>query len=208
MKKSLFSFTIILIYSNLFNAQIFDISPYYGIPNSLETGIMIDINYIDEVYGSPFNETVKKTGPIGLTIGYISNKNDKKDRTIGYSLDFNYSTCDYDFSYNSDSLDLSIVHNMNSSRNVFRAIFNLNYHYSKSLKFDPYISVGTGLRLPNTTFSTTNPDFIFQEPIKNKISLRLATGLKYYFNNKIGVLLETGLGGGGFLRFGLSYRTM
>ena len=102
---------------------------------------------------------------------------------------------------------------MESSISILRVMLNLSYHYGNSLKFDPYLSGALGLRYPVIDFKSTNPNFIFEKPeffweVGSGIpfSFRLAAGFSYYFTKNIGLNLEAGIGGGGLIRTGVSYR--
>jgi opacity protein-like surface antigen len=212
MKKIIYCLTFFISTINNYNAQIV-INPYYGAPNSLKTGIELDINYLNEVYSAPTNEeTWNKVGPVGLLIKYITKSTNEGGRLIAYGLDLNYSTINYKFNYNSDSLNTdslntSTIDTMQSERSVFRAMFRFDLHIGKSERFDPYISIGGGFRNATTSFTSTNPDFIVEKnPLKNYIALRVAAGMNLYFTSNFGVMLEVGFGGGGLGRAGLIYK--
>lgn len=215
MKKTIFT-TLFFLYVFVAHTQI-SITPYFGFPNSLKFWeIQFDSNYINEIPEKPFNENLNKFGPFGISLAYTSkNENtssDGKKSLIGFSLDINYSSCDYSFNYINDSVN-NTEYEMESSISILRVMLNLSYHYGNSLKFDPYLSGALGLRYPVIDFKSTNPNFIFEKPeffweVGSGIpfSFRLAAGFSYYFTKNIGLNLEAGIGGGGLIRTGVSYR--
>ena len=215
------------------------ISSYHGFPNTLKsTNIKLNPNYINELNpndNNPIDEITSRFGTVGLRIqinprGRGENNRDlsysewiltedNEDLTdyLGYSLDLNYTSCNYTFSYirwaNNNNVQV-----MEVSTSVFRFLFNVHSHYSNSLKSDPYINIGIGGRIPTESYYSTNPNFTYQKGsfwtdesvgptyYETFISLRFALGYNYYFSKNLGFMFELGMFGGGFIRTGVNIR--
>jgi hypothetical protein len=205
MKKS-YAYCSIFILTILFsissNAQ-FSGSVYYGVPNTLSAGVVLNSNYLSEVYATPMNIDYKNIGPMGLWASYQS------ESKIGIGLDLNFSRSSAEFGYWNDIND-SIsgdVYTMNASRNVFRAMIRFDAHFTANEIVDPFLSLGIGYRATGNSYTSTRPGYV-EEPTETliPISFRLAAGANIYVVENIGILLEAGLSGGGLLRIGATYR--
>lgn len=223
------------------------INSYHGFPNTLKsTNIKLNPNYINEVNpddNDPIDEITSRFGTVGLTIQYNPRVWGESSSDIiyypieeawdnliylGYSLDMNYTSCNYTFSYNPANFGIGSndVHIMEVSSSVFRFLFNLHIHLSNSLKSDPYIKIGIGGRIPTESYNSTNPDFTYQKGsiwtdglrdanvghsttipfFETYISGRYALGYNYFFSKNFGLMFEAGIFGGGLIRSGINIR--
>ena len=196
---SLFVLTLFLSVSS--NAQ-FSGSVYYGLPNTLSAGVVLNDNYLSEVYSTPTDISYSNLGPLGLWASY------QTESKIGIGLDLNFSRSSAEFQYVSWNDSISgDVYNMNASRNIFRAMLRFDAHFGDNDVVDPFMSLGIGYRTTGNSYTSDRPGYI-EEPTEtlNPISFRLAAGANIYVVENIGILLEAGLFGGGLLRVGATYR--
>ena len=203
--KNIFT-TLIVTFAVLFSitssAQI-TISPYYGGPNTTSVGLLADDNYLFEVYNTPMEIDFSNIGPLGLVASYAF------ENKIAVGLDINYTTCKTSFSY-FESYNDSISgdsYNMEAERAVIRAMMRFDAHFGDNERFDPYLSLGLGYRTTSTSYISDRPGFV-ETPRETLIpvAFRLAAGLNVWIIDELGIMLETGLGGGGLGRFGVTYR--
>ena len=240
MIRFLISTFIILVVCTSYFSQL-TISPYHGFPNTLKiSNIKQNPNYINEVLYDPIDEKISKIGTIGLRIninpsitidpdffGFDLDMDNEYDIVYpGFSLDLNYTSCDYALIYSSVnnytnanhySFSDTTFHVMEVSLSIFRFLLNFHAHFSNSLKSDPYIAFGIGGRIPTESFYSTNTEFTYQignfwndedevGHLETFISLRLALGYNYYFTKNFGFMFELGMFGGGFIRTGVNIR--
>lgn len=196
---SLFFLTLFISFSS--KAQ-FSGSVYYGLPNTLSAGVVLNDNYLSEVYSTPTDISYSNLGPLGLWASY------QTESKIGIGLDLNFSRSSAEFQYVSWNDSISgDVYNMNASRNIFRAMLRFDAHFGDNEIVDPFMSLGIGYRTTGNSYTSDRPGYI-EEPTEtlNPISFRLAAGANIYVVENIGILLEAGLFGGGLLRVGATYR--
>tara|TARA_B100000674_G_C37517207_1_gene767631 strand:- start:46 stop:666 length:621 start_codon:yes stop_codon:yes gene_type:complete len=197
---SLFVLTLFFSVSSI--AQ-FSGSVYYGLPNTLSAGVVLNTNYLSEVYATPTDISYSSLGPVGLWASY------QTESKIGIGLDLNFSRSSAEFEYwngFNDSIS-GDVYTMNASRNIFRAMLRFDAHFGDNEIVDPFMSLGIGYRTTGNSYTSTRPGYI-EEPTETliPISFRLAAGANIYVVENIGILLEAGLFGGGLLRVGATYR--
>jgi hypothetical protein len=175
------------------------IDPYYGFPNfgkSFYQSIAESSNTL--------NYKANGIGPAGIRAEYmISNK-------IGLGFDFIYNSNKVSYTY-TDSLTTWDSNNTPSyeitsykyERQMKRVRFQarINFHFDVSNpNLDAYFGIGAGT---NNRFRKYLENGIeikdTYNPITNLIfipfSLRICTGMRYYFNPRIGANLELGFGG-------------
>lgn len=75
-----------------------------------------------------------------------------------------------------------------TDESIARLMAKFSFHFGNSESFDGYTTIATG-------FSSIS-----------YIAGRVALGGRYFFNEKTGVLMEFGIGGGGLIEFGLSFK--
>ena len=197
---SLFVLTLFLTVSS--NAQ-FSGSVYYGLPNTLSAGVVLNENYLSEVYATPTDISYSSLGPVGLWANY------QTESKIGIGLDLNFSRSSAEFEYwngFNDSIS-GDVYTMNASRNIFRAMLRFDAHFGDNEIVDPFMSLGIGYRTTGNSYTSTRPGYN-ESPTETliPISFRLAAGANIYVVENFGILLEAGLFGGGLLRVGATYR--
>ena len=192
---------LVVLFSNSLSAQI-TVTPYYGLPNTLSAGVVLNGNYLSEVYSTPTDISYSNLGPLGLWASY------QTESKIGIGLDLNFSRSSADFQYISWNDTISgDVYNMNASRNIFRAMLRFDAHFGDNDVVDPFMSLGIGYRTTGNSYTSDRPNYI-EEPTETliPISFRLAAGANIYVVENVGILLEAGLFGGGLLRVGATYR--
>ena len=91
---------------------------------------------------------------------------------------------------------------MEAERAVIRAMMRFDAHFGDNERFDPYLSLGLGYRTTSTSYISDRPGFV-ETPRETLIpvAFRLAAGLNVWIIDELGIMLETGLGGGGLGRF-------
>ena len=191
-------------------------TPYHSFSNMVKKHeIMSDSNYIKEVNGGPITEKIINTGTLGIRIEKIT------ENLTSFSLDINYSSCEYSLSYIPNISVNNAVHVLETNASIIRALFNIKIHFANSLKLDGYYYCGFGARIPTKKFNSTNPNFSYEKTPnyweldpntsddiygETFLSLRFGIGFNYYFTRNLGFMLEAGYGGGGILRSGLNFR--
>lgn len=203
--KKLFITTSIFILTVLFSNRSFSQisgSLYYGAPNVLSGGIILTDDYVGEIYATEADVSWSNLGPVGLNVAY------RTDGKLSFGLDLNFSQCSGNFNYNAWS-DLSIdtyEHNMDISRSIFRGMFRIDANWGDSDVFAPYTGLGVGIRSASNTFTSTREGFSQTEDTTSPLAFRLHAGANIYFIDNMGLLIEAGFGGGGLVRFGLTYK--
>ena len=175
------------------------IDPYYGFPNfgkSFYQSIAESSNTL--------NYKANGIGPAGIRAEYmISNK-------IGLGFDFiynsnkvSYSQTDTIYDFDANFNVLKTYETVSSERLMRRIRFQarINFHFDVSNpNLDAYFGIGAGT---NNRFRKYWENGIeikdTYNPINNLIlipfSIRICTGMRYYFNPRIGANLELGFGG-------------
>lgn len=170
-------------------AMIVDV--YYGSPNI--TSVLLK-HFMKKASNVEYLR-YKNFGPIGAKFEYMVTDE------IGVGIDFNYSN--RFISYTDIAIDSNQVYDtsyVSFTGPKFRGMGRLNYHFYDSYDFDAYFSVGVGYNFLNPLLEGSE--------FKNFLALafRLNLGGRYYFKENIGLNLELGLGGGGVIQGGISYR--
>ena len=196
---SLFFMTI--LFSNNILSQISG-SLYYGAPNILPAGAILTDDYLGEVYATQSDIDWSNLGPLGLHVAY------RTEGAVSFGLDLNYSTTSATFNYNavSDASFDTYDNVMDAKRNIFRAMFRVDGNWGSSDVFVPFTGVGVGFRSASNTFTSTRDGFEQTEDTTNPLAFRLHAGANIFFIDNLGLLVEAGFGGGGLVRFGLTYK--
>ncbi len=189
--------------SNL-NAQVFEkgdmvFDTYYGFPN-LYTAVF-ETAYASSVTNNSMS--VKSIGPVGGRFEYMVS-----DR-VGLGLDIGFNNSK--ISYNEQDVDQNfnpVTYNYNFSTQKLGVMATFNYHFLQNAdKFDLYGVFGIGYGNRSYTYESTNPNYVattIKLPIP--IASRLGIGMRYLFTDHLGVNLGLGLGQGGLVNAGLSYK--
>ena len=175
------------------------IDPYYGFPN-------FGKSFYQSIAESSNTSNYKANGigPAGIRAEYmISNK-------IGVGLDFIYNSNKVTYSQTDTIYNLDANFNVlktyetnNSERLMQRIRFHarINFHFDVSNpNLDAYFGIGVGT---NNRFRKYLVNGVAVKDTYNSssslilipFSLRICTGLRYYFNPRIGANLELGFGG-------------
>lgn len=172
------------------------IDVYYGFPNFYPTIIKQGYNNnFDLTRGLRPDYKVSNFNPIGIKYErMISNQ-------IGIGLNLFYANSEIEWS------DANC--NYKSSVARYRIALSYNYHFSTTVKFDPYFIAHIGYQYVNYEFdynysinvtapNRPTPDIKFDVPF----TVRAGIGFRYYLTKNLGVNLEAGIGGplltGGF----------
>jgi len=169
------------------------VDTYYGFPN-LYTAIFKSA-YANA--GSPSSVTVKGIGPIGLRGEYLLT--DK----LGLGVDIGFN-------------NTKITENVDSAGNTYVNTFytqkigvmaTLNYHFVTKDKLDFYGVLGAGYGSRSFSFTSTQPGYT-NPTIKSLIpvSARLGLGIRYFFTDNIGMNFGLGVGQGGLLNAGITFK--
>ena len=190
-----------ILFSNSSISQISG-SLYYGAPNILSAGIILTDDYVTEVYDVDGDVAWKNSGPIGLHVAY------RTDGKVSFGLDLNYSQCSGDFNYNawSDASFDTYDNVMEAKRNIVRAMFRIDGNWGSSDVFVPFTGIGIGYRTASNTFTSTRESFVQTEDATSPLAFRIHAGANIFFVDNFGLLIEAGFGGGGLVRFGLTYK--
>ena len=89
-------------------------------------------------------------------------------------------------------------------KKYFKAMLRVDGNWGSSDVFVPFTGIGLGFRAASNSFS--REDFVQTEDTTNPLAFRIHAGANIYFIDNLGLLIETGLGGGGLIRFGLTYK--
>lgn len=170
----------------------FIIEPYYGAPNfGKSLAKKVQNNNDNLVLGS-----VKGIGPAGVRFEYLL-----ADK-VGLGLDVIYNSFGFkSFRYDSLNNDGSLykVYTGDANMSRIRVQLRFNYHFAQTEKVDAYVGVGAGsntrtwkLNVNDTDF---NQDVFTGAGTLLPVSLRVATGIRYYFIPNLGLNAEIGIGG-------------
>lgn len=203
--KKIYTITSLFLTTILFSSSIvsqFTGSLYYGAPNILPAGAILTDDYVGEVYATEGDIDWSNLGPLGLHLAY------RTDGKVSFGLDLNYSTTSANFNYNawSDASFDTYDNTMDAKRNILRAMLRVDGNWGSSDVFVPFTGIGLGFRAASNSFTSSREDFVQTEDTTNPLAFRIHAGANIYFIDNLGLLIETGLGGGGLIRFGLTYK--
>lgn len=183
----------------------FIIDPYYGAPN---IGKSIFQNIKNEAGTTNFRAS--GLGPMGVRAEYMV-----ADRIgVGFDVIYNSTTARYiqsDTTYNSGTYTYT-TNEYKRTMQRLRVQLRFNYHFDISTpNLDAYFGVGAGtnnrFRKLYTNGKEDNDDIDLDLGNFTVIpfSMRICTGMRYYFTENIGMNAEIGLGGP-LISAGLSFR--
>lgn len=192
MKKIVLSFVLLVSASNVFSQAastgnfIFD--AYYGAPNLGKSFF----NSIEDA-STTSNFTATGIGPAGLRGEYMIGE------TFGLGFDVIYNSNNIKYTQ-IDSLNPLNTYNYERTMNRLRVQMRFNFHFDvTNPNLDAYFGLAAGT---NTRFrkvyidgveSTT--DTFGGSGVLLPFSLRVCSGMRYYFNQNFGLNAEIGLGG-------------
>jgi len=208
MKKLLLPFIIVSFTMFAFNSNAQKSGKSGGIG---EGTILVDGYYgYGNLYNAVFkaivsgqaNSTFSSVGPLGIRGEYlISDK-------IGFGLDLGYSSAK--ISYQESTMDENFnVVNYDASLKTAKigAMITFNYHFINNSKFDSYFMFGLGYGDRSTTSKSDYAGYV-SPTIKSTfpVASRLGLGFRYFFMDNLGVNLGIGIGQGGLVNGGLTYK--
>jgi opacity protein-like surface antigen len=137
-------------------------------------------------------------GPLGITAEYLlSNK-------IGIGIEGTYASTSVTADYYESQDGKTYAYT--GSINRIRILPRINIHFGDNDKVDPYLALGMGYADTKFSYETANP---YQTPVTFKaivpISYRVGFGVRYFFTDHVGAMLEFGFGGA-LMRGGLSVK--
>lgn len=173
----------------------FIIDAFYGYPYVLG-------NAIKEAF-KPSNNAVNNTNVISITnLNHIGAKFEYMvTEDIGLGLEYTFAGVYMNY-YNENTTTNGLIVKgfYDASLTKQRILGRVNFHYATTAHFDPYACIGAGYK--NSVLKTNNPfdnELVdtFNAGILNAfpVSFRLGLGLRYFFNDNIGLNIEAGIGG-------------
>jgi hypothetical protein len=192
MKKIVLSLLLLVSASNLFSQAVstgnFIFDAYYGAPNFGKSFFQT----IEDAAGTQ-NFSATGIGPAGLRGEYMIGE------TFGLGFDVIYNS--NNIKYNEvDSFNTNIINSYERTMNRLRVQMRFNFHFNvTNPNLDAYFGVAAGT---NTRFrkyyvngvESSNDTFTGSGTLI-PFSLRVCTGMRYYFNQNFGLNAEIGLGG-------------
>lgn len=168
------------------------VDPYYGFPNLGKSTLSQISEHITGL-------STKGIGPVGLRAEYfVSDK-------IGVDFIYNSNRLKYEKSdtstvYNSQTQGYDQVVTYKSIERLmqrFRFQARINYHFidCSNENLDPYVGFAVGTNRKIKDYSIDGVRQSNESAFTIPFSLRVCTGLRYYFTPLIGANVELGLGG-------------
>lgn len=175
------------------------IDGYYGFPNLMGIALKRKVNQFSEkVLRDLVDLEVGGNGPYGGKIEYMFHDH------IGVSIGVNTSSS---FAVFNGIDTLNIDRHYEITRNILRILPRINFHMLSHDKVDLFAGVGIGYNGSTWKFITDDPNFNSREfNAIIPVSFRLFLGGRYFFTNFLGLNFEVGIGGGGLLQGGISFR--
>jgi len=154
---------------------------------------------IEGAYGFPYfwGSFMKAaySGTAGITGIKFTNTNHILGRyeyllsdNIGIAAEYSYANSSYKFNDSSGFYTAGVKKQ--------RILGNVVIHFSTTDNLDPYVIIGAGYKM--TDFYVTGPGTAYDdvwEPKLMPVAFRAGVGLRYYFNDFIGLRGEVGFGG-------------
>jgi hypothetical protein len=192
MKKIAFTLLLLVSSSNVFSQAVstgnFIFDAYYGAPNFGKSFFQT----IEDAAGTQ-NFSATGIGPLGLRGEYMIGE------TFGLGFDVIYNS--NNIKYNQiDSFNTTVINDYERTMNRLRVQMRFNFHFNvTNPNLDAYFGVAAGT---NTRFrkyyvngiESTNDSFTGSGTLI-PFSMRVCTGMRYYFNQNFGLNAEIGLGG-------------
>lgn len=179
------------------------IEAYYGFPN-LYTATF-KAAYANA--GTELDLTAGGAGPFGFRAEYMVT--DK----IGLGLDFGYSSSSLGYNELSyvvnpvtGNLD-DVLYAYDFSTKKIGALVCFNYHFLDNDEFDLFSTVGLGYSNRTFDFTSTDPNYVPMSVSRLvPVGFKVGLGMRYFFTDNIGANLQLGLGHGGLVNAGLSFK--
>lgn len=200
MKFSSFLITLLLLtqtlsgWSQINQKNKVFIDAYYGFPNLIGHTLKNKVRAYTEI----LRIDIGGNGPYGGKVEYMFHDQ------IGIGLDVNTSAAHIVF----DGIDeLDYERHYEITRKVLRIFPRISFHFLRHEKLDLFSGLGLGYNGSKWQFKTDDPNFDNREfSAIIPVSFRFFIGSRYFFTNYLGINFEVGIGGGGLLQGGLSFR--
>lgn len=172
---------------------------YYGFPN-LYTSAFKSL-YANS--GTEQNVKVNSLGPVGIRAEYLLS--DKVG--LGVDVGFNNTVITFDEKSYDPATGTDKTYTNTFSTQKIGAMITFNYHFLDNDNLDFYGIVGAGYGKRSFNFESTDPDYVNTDiDFGLPIASRIGVGLRYFFTDNIGANIALGLGQGGLLNAGLSFK--
>lgn len=175
------------------------IDGYYGFPNLMGFALKRKVTQFSEkVLRDLVDLNIGGNGPYGGKVEFMFHDH------IGVSVGINTSSS---FAVFNGIDTLNIDRHYEITRKVLRILPRINFHMISHDNLDLFAGLGIGYNGSNWKFITDDPNFNNREfDAIIPVSFRLFLGSRYFFTNFLGLNLEVGIGGGGLLQGGISFR--
>ena len=186
----------ILSIGQINNEGTFIFDPYYGFPNFGKV-------FVNDIDNASSDVSTIGIGPMGIRAEYML-----ADK-FGVGIDFIYNSINGTYQIDSLNFDGSIFQSYDTKLAMqrYRVQVRMNYHFVTNDRLDAYVGFGVGTNTRRFVYSTDKPNAEEYSSSGSLIpvSARIALGMRYYFNNNIGINSELGIGGP-MLSVGVSVR--
>jgi len=174
------------------------IDAYYGFPNLYST--TFKAAYANGA--GTTNVSISGLGPVGLRAEYLLT--DK----VGLGLDIGFNNTKLKYSdVGTDENGNPTVYNYDFSTQKIGVMVTFNYHFIDNDNLDFYGVFGAGYGNRSFEYKSNDPYFTDGD-VKGifPVASRLGLGLRYFFTDNIGANIGLGVGQGGLLNAGLSFK--
>jgi opacity protein-like surface antigen len=200
MKKLIILFAVIICVMNVqrTQAQIVEegnlvIDAYYGWPNLYKTALKT--LYVD---GTATSSKVGSIGPLGARFEYMLSD------VVGIGAEFGYVNTFVE--WRDAGFSGTTTYDYKVSAPKIHALIRMNFHFTQHDKVDAYGGFGVGYKNRSFKFESNDPDYTGGKIDSFfPVGIRLCVGVRYFFNENIGLNTEFGLGGP-LLSFGVSVK--
>jgi outer membrane protein W len=121
-------------------------------------------------------------------------------------MNYNETITSYNQDINGNQIASTDIYDYSIKTSKIGAMVTFNYHFVESDKFDAYFVTGLGYGNRNTTYASTNKDYIVPASTSSlfPVAARIGVGMRYFFTENIGANLGLGLGQGGLVNIGIT----
>lgn len=166
---------------------------YYGFPNLFKRFL-----FSQTIFGNEIDIKSGSKGPYGARFEYMVSNN------LGLGLDVGFRSSFASF----NRIDTANnIYNYDFITSKFGIMLTLNYHVN-NLPDNMDLAIGFGLGYGNRIleFTSTDPNFNFSFDPIFPLSMRAGINYRYFFNNYLGVNAGLGIGQGGIINLGVSFK--
>lgn len=194
-------------HAQVFNEGDIGVEVYYGTPTLFQRFAKA-VFEIDSL--SVNNINVSNAGPVGIRGEYMVSQK------FGLGIDFGFNnirvTADRTESVYNSSTDTynDVVYQDQLNTTKFGGMVTFNYHFLEEERLDLAVTGGVGYGYRTFSVSSTQPEFDDKKysigTIVWPLALRVGFVGRYYFTPNIGLNLGLGLGHGGIMNGGVSFK--